>query len=93
MPPWDRGFTPEEVSGFTPLMLEHLSKYGWWHEGEWRISLDDSRYTNHSSSPNTRHVVSEGVSIATRLILAGEEILEDYSEFDPDFEAYAASLR
>ena len=81
----------EQVAEFSPIAREHLWKYGWRHGDEWRISLDDSRFTNHSKKQNTGHSDAL-ISVAIRFIKAGEEILEDYSEFDPDFAEYAHLL-
>ena len=48
------------------------------------LILDHARYTNHSFQPNSDVYPEPGVigSIALRDIKAGEEIMEDYSEFD-----------
>ncbi|NJN44300.1 MAG: SET domain-containing protein [Anaerolineae bacterium] len=48
------------------------------------LILDHARYTNHSFQPNSDVIPEPGVigSITLRDIQAGEELLEDYSEFD-----------
>ncbi len=91
-PPWDRPFTAEQIATLPPLPLAHLERYGWQHGDVIRASLDDSRFINHSKSPNSAYSTGRDESIATRLIRAEEEIFEDYSQFDPDFESYAATL-
>ena len=42
---------------------------------------DHARFMNHSETPNTDCVVD---TITTRDVAAGEELLCDYREFDPD---------
>ena len=71
-----------------------LLKYGWRRDGSWFCDIDDSRFTNHSATPNLL-VTPENVitAHAARDIRAEEELTEDYSTFDPDFHLYASSLR
>lgn len=52
---------------------------------------DDARYMNHSDHPNTEDigydhglVNGEGITIASRDIQPGEEILSDYRAFDAE---------
>lgn len=96
-PPWDRPYTAAEVAQFDERMLACLNKYGWRVGEDWRVSVDDSRFTNHSKRyRNIRHIIGEDGShhtVAVGDIAKGLEILEDYSDFDPDFATYADSLR
>jgi SET domain-containing protein len=51
------------------------------------VAVDDSRYMNHSTSPNTAEdftVDPRGLTVASRDIKAGEELTMDYFEFDLD---------
>jgi hypothetical protein len=61
--------------------LSHL--YGW--GGHMIELLDDSRFTNHSANPNMmnwRGGTLDGMSFAKRDIAAGEELTENYAEYD-----------
>jgi len=44
------------------------------------LILDNGRFVNHAAEPNS--VYFDGVSIASRNIYPGEEILEDYNTYD-----------
>lgn len=50
--------------------------------GGYVISADDARYLNHSSTPNLKTFDDPDMDVALRDILAGEELTEDYGEFD-----------
>jgi len=52
--------------------------------GGYVVSADDARYFNHSDTPNLVTLASPDVDIATRDIHPGEELFEDYYEFDED---------
>ena len=77
--------TPEAAQD----LLEHV--YCWL--GQVIEILDDAKLWNHSKSPNTGdHPDGEGdgagdgvSSYALRDIAAGEELVCNYSEFDPEF--------
>jgi len=59
------------------------------------LCTDDARFINHSSKPNTLDTQEgdEGLTIAARDLLPGEEITSNYEAFDADFQAYSHSLR
>jgi uncharacterized protein len=48
----------------------------------YHLSSDDDRFTNHSDSPNTRFI--DGCSRAIRDIQAGEELTNDYRDYDAE---------
>jgi hypothetical protein len=54
--------------------------------GHYVLSLDNSRFTNHSLNPNVATVPggpdAEGVDVATRHIAGGEELTMDYWSYD-----------
>jgi SET domain-containing protein len=50
--------------------------------GGYVISADDARFLNHSDTPNLQTFAAPDVDVALRDIQAGEELLEDYREFD-----------
>lgn len=73
---------------------EFLYKYGWRNKRFWYLDLDDSRFINHSYQPNM--IVSKEniiTSTAARDIAVDEELTEDYSAFDPDFDKYKEYLK
>ncbi len=95
-PAFDSSFTDEEIARLPDLARTFLDRYAWRaKDGTWHVSLDDSRYTNHSLTPNL--VVDETTegweSRAARDIAPGEELLEDYSTYDEDFPSYGAGWR
>lgn len=55
---------------------------------------DDGRFINHSFDPNTADTSEddEGLTVASRDILPGDEITSDYSSFDADYESYKHTL-
>ncbi len=66
--------------------LETLSIYGYYEEAleSLVMCLDNARYCNHSFEPNSGPTPTNEplCSMALRDIEAGEEILEDYSEYN-----------
>jgi len=58
--------------------------------GDFILCADDARFINHSPHPNTIDTTEdvEGLTIATRDIFPGEEIVSDYQAFDADFDNY-----
>ncbi|HLY94695.1 MAG TPA: SET domain-containing protein-lysine N-methyltransferase [Gaiellaceae bacterium] len=98
---WDGRFgwscTDEELRALPSHAQEFVWRYGWrGTDGRWLVSVDNSRFLNHSFAPNTIVTVEAGnqfVSTAARSIAIGEEITEDYRQFDPDFAGYGEGWR
>ena len=69
------------------MMQEFLTKYAYPAHDQpdmLVIEIDNGRFMNHTLEPNTDYTrVVEGY--ATRDIAAGEELVCNYSEFDPEF--------
>lgn len=88
---FDRSYSREQWLAFPPQARDFVWRYGWRGlDGRMRVLTDNSRYVNHSTDPTMRVVFDEEVSsYAVRDIVAGEELTEDYSTFDPDFAEYA----
>jgi SET domain-containing protein len=63
--------------------------------GDFILCADDARFINHSFSPNTIDTMedTEGLTIASRDIFPGEEIVSDYQAFDADFDNYRHLLK
>ncbi len=54
------------------------------------LCTDDARFINHSYEPNTIDTMDdiEGLTIASKDIFPGEEIVSDYQMFDAEFDNY-----
>ena len=66
---------------------EYFEKYGWKEDdGFYYSSCDLTNFINHSYKPNL-DIVGEKV-VSNRDIKVGEELFENYSQFDPEFETY-----
>lgn len=70
---WDRVYSQDLLAEYPPTAVGFIEHFGWLKNGLWYVSLDNSRFINHSNTPNTR----DGVAIHD--IPAGAEITEDYS--------------
>ena len=86
-PSFDRLVPASWLKEQTPMMQEFLTKYAYpAHDRPDMlvIEIDNGRFMNHTNEPNTDFKkVIEGYAI--RDIAAGEELLCNYSEFDPEF--------
>lgn len=86
-PDFDRLVPASWLSEQTPMMQEFLRKYAYpAHDRPDMlvIEIDNGRFMNHTLEPNTDFTrVIEGYT--TRDIAAGEELVCNYSEFDPEF--------
>ena len=66
---------------------EYFEKYGWKEDdGFYYSSCDLTNFINHSYTPNL-DIVGE-VILSNRDIQIGEELFEDYSQFDTEFYTY-----
>ena len=88
-PRFDILFDPEEVKQMPPEHRELIDRYAYLSTttGKYVYSIDDSRFTNHSSIKNNIDVVPspdepETLGVANRDIEKGEEILVNYRAFD-----------
>lgn len=89
----DMRMTPAEWAALPARVREWLYIHWWTREdGNWYGTCDDGRFTNHSKSPNMLWDDDTKTSIAARDIAAGEELTEDYGDFDASFPEYAADL-
>lgn len=87
-PSFDRLVPNSWLSDAAPMMQEFLTKYAYpAHDAPEMlvIEIDNGRFMNHSLIPNTDFTkVVEGYAV--RDIAAGEELICNYSEFDPTFQ-------
>lgn len=87
-PQFDISFTKEEFDKMDDLKKSLILIYAYLSDksGEYIYSIDDSRFTNHSSLNPNEDVVDLGspetAGVANRDIHIGEEILVDYKLFD-----------
>lgn len=80
-------FTPAELAALPEHMQEYVRRYAFPDfetAGNLIVETDNGRFMNHSDDPNVDFTVYE-FATARRAIKAGEELLGDYREFDPDF--------
>jgi hypothetical protein len=62
--------------------FEQINKYAYKYkkDNHYRVDLDDTRFINHSSKPNTT-INDLGDMVAVKLIKKGEEIKMNYDDF------------
>lgn len=84
----DRQFTEEVILKLPMIAQRYLTKYAWkgLKTGIYCLSTDNAKHFNHSKECNTRleYIKNEpeGVVYATRDIEIGEELTEDYDDFE-----------
>jgi hypothetical protein len=88
----DRLYTREELETLPEPARSSMLKYSWRYGDHYRCSGDEARFLNHSPEANLT-MVGPDVEVARREIAVGEELMENYAEFDEAFAAYAATLR
>ena len=77
---FDRCYSPKQFARLPKQAREFLKSYGYKVDGEILFTVDNDHYINHSDTPNT--YLKNGYTIARRNIRKGEEITNDYREFD-----------
>ena len=90
--PIDQVIPVKDLPSYQPWVRKYIAVYGY-REGE-RIVLcgDDARYFNHSKTPNCRS--GHGTqTLALRDIERGEELTDDYEQFDDDYPLYGHLLK
>ncbi len=86
----DRVYNYDQLGDLPNLIQDTLNMYGWREDAFFIVPGDNARFTNHSAKPNCE--TAPGISIAIDDIQIGEEITENYSSFDKDFELYKNKL-
>jgi len=74
------------VKQMSKAQQEYFDKYGWIDGDYYYSSCDLTNFVNHSSQPNLK-ILNE-IVIALEDIEIGQELFENYSEFDKYFEEY-----
>lgn len=81
-PAFDRIIPEAEFARLPEVARAFVERYGYVTPqipGGWVVSLDNTRFINHSADPNTDNTRPE--TFAARDIAEGEEITCDYGEF------------
>lgn len=78
---YDRCYTPKQFARLPKPARDFLKSYGYRVDGEILFTVDNDRHINHCDNANT--YLKSGYTIARRNIRKGEEITNDYREFDP----------
>lgn len=89
---YDKVIKREDLEHLPEAAKENLLNYAYVSRatGDYILCSDDSRFTNHSADPNILCVIPEGstnndlVCYAKRFIAIGEEMTNDYRDFDEE---------
>jgi len=90
MPGFDLEIQKSEVDKLPDASRERFLNYAYFDKESniYTLNPDDERFVNHSDSPNVGDDLSRdsemGEMYALRDIQAGEELTENYNEFDDD---------
>lgn len=91
--PKDFKLSPDQWNALPEALRDFLYTYLWvGPDGAWYGSHDIARFTNHSNTPNMRWDEATKTTVAARYIDIGEELTENYEEFDHVFEDYQGEL-
>ena len=80
---FDRCFSPKAYARLPKAARDYIKHHGYKVDGEVLLTVDHDHHMNHSDDPNTYW--RAGYIVARRNIRKGEEITNDYHDFDPDF--------
>lgn len=80
---FDLKLTEDEFQQMPEIAKEFVLHFGYYStkEGGYIVCIDNAKYTNHSETPNVK-MIDELNSIAIKNIEKGEEITENYFDFD-----------
>jgi hypothetical protein len=77
---FDRFYSPKQFAKLPKPARDFIKQHGYRVDGEILLTADNDHHMNHSDAPNT--YLRNGYAIARRTIRKGEEITNDYREFD-----------
>jgi SET domain-containing protein len=81
---YEKIFHKDNLSNLNQHEIDYYENYSWRVGDYIYLSTDNTMYINHSNEPNI-----DGMSgRALKNIKIGEELTEDYSTFDADFNDY-----
>ncbi len=84
----DQQFTEEEIMSLPLIAQKYLAKYAWkgLKTGIYCLSTDNAKHFNHSKNSNTKleyiEGEPEGIVYASKDIEVGEEMTENYDDFE-----------
>jgi SET domain-containing protein len=73
-----------QVACMSQIERVFITKYSFKINGLYYLCVDDARFMNHSTSPNTSDL--NDCTVASRDISKGDELTCDYSQFDDEFD-------
>lgn len=76
----------KEVEQMSEAQQEYFEKYAWVEDDYYYSSCDLTNFVNHSYQPNLK--IIDEIMISLRDIHPGEELFENYAEFDDCFDEY-----
>ena len=76
----------DRVEKMSEVQQEYFEKYAWVEDDYYYSSCDLTNFVNHSYQPNLK--IIDEVMISLRDIYPGEELFENYAEFDDCFDEY-----
>jgi SET domain-containing protein len=79
---FDHRVSVEFVDALPEPARSTLRHYSALWGGGYVVSADDARFLNHSDTPNLKTFADPDIDVAIRDIEIGEELLENYHEFD-----------
>lgn len=87
LPGFDQRFTSEQVMAFPTIVHQYLARHASFRKSNlYLLCADEGNYFNHSDNPNVHSLKKEGELempvYALRDIKAGEELTENYDEYD-----------
>jgi len=80
---FDRAYSPKAFARLPKAARDYIKHHGYRVDGEILLTVDHDHHINHSEDPNTYW--RNGYIVARRSIRKGQEITNDYYDFDPDF--------
>lgn len=75
-------FSEAEFAALPEMARQHVRHSGFLQKGTWVMCGDDARFVNHAFDTPSRPDTNGMASVTVRPIRAGEEITEDYTQFD-----------
>ena len=76
----------DRVVQMSEAQQEYFEKYAWVEDDYYYSSCDLTNFVNHSYQPNLK--IIDEIMISLRDIHPGEELFENYAEFDDCFDEY-----
>ena len=76
----------DRVEQMSEAQQEYFEKYAWVEDDYYYSSCDLTNFVNHSYQPNLK--IIDEIMISLRDIYPGEELFENYAEFDDCFDEY-----